>query len=392
MRVRIGVGSTTNTATTATTTTTASCVSTSDDDKDDKDKDGDKNKDLADTDKEDQVDLIGPTFIGQNKWYGGIKGKDGSIYGIPYGSTLGVICVKPVLGISNNRNRRSEPGPEPEVTVLPLPSSIIDISNTTDTTDTTKSAYNWHGGVYSPLDGCIYGVPSHARNVLKIDTNAHSARLAVDGEEERGGGGEDGDKRDRREKGDKRHKRHNRGRNEKVTLLSDMLPEGAYKWGGAVVGHDGRIYCIPSDINQVLVIHPNTGRCQLVPIPTNIDIDTDIDIESSTADDDAGSTTTTTTSNNNAETSKTITTKNQWQGGVLVGKVIYAMPCNSRTILKINPGSNGPNSPPIVSEIGSGVIPSGRCKWQGGFLSESDGCIYGTFVHIHCILQKQYCF
>ena len=103
-------------------------------------------------------------------------------------------------------------------------------------------------------------------------------------------------------------------------------------------------------------------------------------------------TTTTTNNNNNAETSKTITTKNQWQGGVLVGKVIYAMPCNSRTILKINPGSNGPNSPPIVSEIGSGVIPSGRCKWQGGFLSESDGCIYGTFVHIHCILQKQYCF
>ena len=37
-------------------------------------------------------------------------------------------------------------------------------------TNLTTDKYKWHGGILSPMNGCIYGIPSHATTILKINT------------------------------------------------------------------------------------------------------------------------------------------------------------------------------------------------------------------------------
>ena len=63
-------------------------------------------------------------------------------------------------------------------------------------------------------DGNIYGIPSHADKVLKVNTQT-----------------------------------------QEVTQIGPAL-KGRYKWGGAVVGNDGAIYGIPSDTDQVTSVAP----------------------------------------------------------------------------------------------------------------------------------------
>ena len=91
-----------------------------------------------------QVSILHPDqpLKGHNKWYGGIKGPDGAIYGMPY-------AAESVL--------RIDPTTE-EVTQLGyLPSE-----------DTSCGTHKWHGGILGD-DGCIYAFPAHADAVLKVD-------------------------------------------------------------------------------------------------------------------------------------------------------------------------------------------------------------------------------
>ncbi len=70
------------------------------------------------------------------------------------------------------------------------------------------------GGVLAP-DGCIYGVPCNATNVLKITP----------------------------------------GPSPKVETFGD-LPEMRQKWYGGLLASDGCIYCIPNNADKVLKIIP----------------------------------------------------------------------------------------------------------------------------------------
>lgn len=149
----------------------------------------------------DACDFIGPSYNGQNKFYGGILGMDGCVYGIPYTGS-GVMRIDTRTDL---------------VDLLEIPSG-----------GAYTGKWRWHGGVYCPQNGCIYAFPSHADCVLKIDTT------------------------DTKKSGE-------------LSLIAierapyDDDPVCRYKWLGGCLGVDNCIYGMPSDANTILKIDPQTN-------------------------------------------------------------------------------------------------------------------------------------
>lgn len=80
-----------------------------------------------------------------------------------------------VLRIRPPREPASSVAPEfAEVTTIPLP---------TDSTEGV-SGWKWHGGVVATSNGAVYGVPSHARSVLKVQPVRQSAETGFMGSKE----------------------------------------------------------------------------------------------------------------------------------------------------------------------------------------------------------------
>lgn len=155
------------------------------------------------------VSEIGPTFHGQNKWYGGILGDDGAVYGIPY-TASGVLRI----GHSSNNGENSY--------------NIRVIGSF------PQKQYLWHGGIKSPYNGAIYAFPSHANQVLKISTRLES--LGHDHEDDH-----------------------------QLSLLDihRRVDDDCclrYQWLGGCIGADGCIYGIPSDSTSILKIDPVTDH------------------------------------------------------------------------------------------------------------------------------------
>lgn len=168
--------------------------------------------------------------------------------------------------------------------------------------DFPQGQYQWHGGVVGH-DGCFYAVPSHARQVLKIDPVHETTRLI----------GADIDPGLHR-------------------------PQGRYKYGGAVVGPDGAIYCLPSDADRVLKIDPVTEQVQAI--------------------------------------GPAFALHNKWQNGYLAADgCIYAIPCNSESVLKIDCATDEVSLVPIDP-----VASEGFEKWEGG-------CVDGQ-GHLWCVPQN----
>jgi hypothetical protein len=82
-----------------------------------------------------EVSLIGKLPKGRNKWYGALLGRDGCIYGMAY-KAKGVLRINP----------RTD-----DVRVV----------------GDFHESFKWHGGTVG-VDGCIYAFPSHADTVLRI--------------------------------------------------------------------------------------------------------------------------------------------------------------------------------------------------------------------------------
>ncbi|KAL7468130.1 hypothetical protein ACHAXS_008361 [Conticribra weissflogii] len=254
-----------------------------------------------------------------NKWYGGILGDDNAVYGMPYAS-----------------------------------SSVLRIDTDSDTVsllgDYGNNLYNWHGGIKSKKNGCIYAFPAHSETVLKIDTRKPLDHV----------GGEGG-------------------------ILSvlpihrapyDIQPITRYKWLGGSLGADGNIYGMPSDASSVL----------------KIDVDTDVVttfgwVEQS--HDDQGS-----NAKDEEDENHPYYEKNKWQGGVL-GRdgFVYAVPSNARGVLRIDTRPEKASKynkevtfldPERVTCIGN--LPKMKDKWQGGFAVRS-GAIYGIPENCNKILK-----
>jgi len=80
---------------------------------------------------------MGADLTGSDKWYGGVLGPDGKIYGIPRNAT-DILVIDPVAGTAT----RTAMG--------------------ADLTGSDK----WYGGVLGP-DGKIYGIPLTATDILR---------------------------------------------------------------------------------------------------------------------------------------------------------------------------------------------------------------------------------
>jgi len=125
---------------------------------------------------------------------------------------------------------------------------------------------------------------------------------------------------------------------EQTAIRSNMGASlsGASKWVGGVLASDGKIYCIPFNATDILIIDPTTQTAT----------------RSSMGVDLSGA--------------------GKWTGGILGpdGK-IYCIPWNSTNILVINPETQ------TATLTSMGVSLSGGYKWNGGVLG-TDGKIYGV--------------
>lgn len=290
---------------------------------------------------------------GGNKWYGAIRGVDGCVYGMPYCTRDGVLKITPPQSYST----------EEEAKVRVIPTRSLDstsprtMSLEDNDDDKNSKLCRWHGGVLNPADGFIYAIPSHSRSVLRINTNIQIDVEGISG-----------------------------GDNDVAELIGGegCIPQGSYKWGGGAVGTDGRVYGIPSDSDKVLVVDPattsslygndqnrenycdddNSGNAgvRLLDIPSYVDGGLD-------------------------GLGEELPRINKWQGGLLVGNSIYCFPCNAVSVLKITTPEMGSFEQAVVTEIGVGVIPKGRCKWQGGNYNRDEHCIYCVPEHGDSVLR-----
>eukprot|EP00945_MAST-04E_sp_MAST-4E-sp1_P008010 g8010.t1 len=158
----------------------------------------------------DKVTVIGgpwPDEPKRQKWYGGIVGHDGNIYGIPQ-------CASGVLKI-NPRTQEC---------------TIIGKEEVSQHGQGQKMGWKWHGGFYCKETGAIYGIPSNADAVLKIDTKTDT-----------------------------------------VTTIGYPLnrewshrQDGRYKYLGGAIGPDGYCYFFPCDAERVLRVDLRTDKCKTI--------------------------------------------------------------------------------------------------------------------------------
>lgn len=227
-----------------------------------------------------EVTMMGPKMEGRNKFYGGITGNNGCIYGIPYRAE-GVLCINPKTQ---------------QVTVIgpKLPWGFVE---------------NWHGGAKSPINGCIYGFPANAETVLCITPETgqvqelrHSEGKALPGKYKWLGGAVSRDGNVYCVPSDATEVLKIEAATNRVTTFG-CVPGDCNKWQGGVLGPPGddKIYCIPSDADTILVIDPKNNDA--------ITFLGDGIIPKGVGD--------------------------KWQGGFLVEDTIYAIPENADTLLKL---------------------------------------------------------
>ena len=208
----------------------------------------------------------------------------------------------------------------------------------------------WLGGVLG-ADGCVYGVPGHAKHVLKLDPVTAKVSL-VGGPYQgkykwlRGATAPDGCIYCIPCHADKVLKIDCTTGESVCTEIGDPMP-GQWKWHGGVLSpHDGCIYGIPQFAETVLVINPATQAVTTLggPFP-----------------------------------GASPTGKHKWYGGLLGGDgCIYGIPQCAVSVLKIDPKKQQ------VTTIGK--LPGGGWKWHGG-VTGPDGCIYGIPANADTVLK-----
>ena len=118
------------------------------------------------------------------------------------------------------------------------------------------------------------------------------------------------------------------------TMGADI--SGSNKWASGCLGPDGKIYCVPYNASDVLIIDPKTGTA----VRTNFGLD--------------------------------LSDSDKWAGAVLgANNKIYSIPRNSTNILIIDPATG------TATRSTMGAHLNGESKWSGGILA-NNGRIYGV--------------
>mmetsp|Transcript_17566 Transcript_17566/g.26589 ORF Transcript_17566/g.26589 Transcript_17566/m.26589 type:complete len:542 (+) Transcript_17566:48-1673(+) len=207
----------------------------------------------------DKVELIGEEKFGvrEYNWHGGVKGSNnGKIYCFPSHNSH-VLCVDTSIKISAGEERMS---------LLPIYRAPYDHDQVT--------RYKWLGGS-TGRDGNIYGMPSDASSILRIDTKKDIVTTfgRVGGEKNKYQGGTLGNDGliyaipsdadnilciDTDESGEESKINGISYLNEGAAFtIGDKIPDTKDKWQGGFLGNDGSIYCIPENFNRIMKVVPN---------------------------------------------------------------------------------------------------------------------------------------
>ena len=192
-----------------------------------------------------------------------------------------------------------------------------------------RGKHLWHGGVR--VKHLLYGVPSHAKTILKIDvfsrTVTEIGNLMAEEEEDRS-----------------------------IEKTQRYRP-GNYKFGGAVATLDDKaVYCLPYDAYCVARIDVETDAVELLRPGAD------------SKDDFKGI--------------------NKWQNGFCsrADGCIYGIPVSADAILKIDPLSNRVSTVAgdfIRKHLGSGI----QDKWEGGVVDPESGAFYAVPQRADCVLK-----
>lgn len=258
----------------------------------------------------DEISQVGGPWEGKHKWYGGIISPlNGAMYCIPQ-SHQGVLKVCPNKGCS-----------------------LIDCSALYRAEN--AAGYLWHGGTADASGRYIFGIPSNADYVLKIDTKLDTCCLIgpklVSG----------------------RHR---------------VNKDGRYKYLGSALGPDGLIYMFPCDAERVLCIDPQTDSVRyigptFIGHPPALRTSDRAKYESTVVSEDGN-------------TIHCIG-ENKWQNGFAAKDgCIYAIPQRAPGILRIAPVDGGDA---VVSLVDCGEAFHGtKDLFEGAVMGKKDG-------HIYCI-------
>ena len=160
--------------------------------------------------RDEDVQVIGTLPEGGWKWHGGQTTQDGQVWGIP-SNHEGVLRISP------------QANGEDLITVIPGPGGepLIGGRHRDD------GKYKYLGGIVSPVDGCMYCIPSDADRILRVDPSTASCTYV--------------------------------GRD--LSRLAQGQSRGQNKWQNGFAGSDGCMYAIPLKCERVLRIDPTKEDC-----------------------------------------------------------------------------------------------------------------------------------
>ena len=241
--------------------------------------------------------------------------------------------------------------------------------------------YKWSDGVLG-RDGCIYGIPHDSARVLRFDPVAEEATL-VGPYLGQGGGKWDGGVLG--PDGCVYGVPFNSARvlrfdpsTQEVTLVGPDLgegdeanPQGGGKWRGCVLGRDNCIYGIPGSSSHVLRFDPTTREASLV----GPDLGEAGEPAGEEEDDDGASSSSRSSSSSSSSPSRAgsaaqAQSTHKWAGGVIgPDGCIYGLPFVAERLLRFDPLTQ-------QATLVGGDLGQGGGKWSCGLVG-ADGFIYG---------------
>jgi hypothetical protein len=294
-----------------------------------------------------EMDFIGSEYTGKFKWLRGVEvppsmmmmmEEDGVNEEYPFGCCIALPSnAKCVLKINPANNEVSTFGDIDEnagwlyyggnlasdgfIYAIPANATrVLKINPRTDKIEyigpTFIGQQKWYGGIIG-IDGCIYGVPHNASSVLKIDPKTQLCTVI---------GEEDIDN----DLADNHHK----------------LSKGNWKWHGGLSIQGGRkIVCFPNNADNILIIDVENQSVFLI-----------------------GDATILKTGRHRIPSDG----RYKYLGGAVSidGRFTYLFPCDAERVLRID------NYTFDLKLVGPELL-EGENKFQNGFVSKKDGCLYG---------------
>ena len=229
--------------------------------------------------------------------------------------------------------------------------------------------YKWYGGVLGKTDNAIYGIPHNSSSILRIDVMNKSTNSGV---------------------------KDNIGKDENeycsIVTLHGHFETGGHKWHGASISptQDGTIVCIPANADTVLLIKPSPSPV----FASNMNcFDTENETHHYCTFEEIGGPDIIRTGRHRSDG------KYKYLGAVASpqdGKV-YCLPSGSEYVLQIDVNQRmvqniGPNIRDGYGNIEEGTHCKERMrqnKWQNGFYSNLDQCVYGIPLNGESVLKIQ---